>query len=165
MGGYGSGIWKSWGAKYPVERCLTLDLGYLRKNKLVYLGGFSSGTLTWSRNGEPIGSISYYFSGLILQLTYKKNGQDTETRVAITRTPAYFGGERLWFLCPICSRGEKLSKLYLPPNSKYFGCRKCHNLTYQSSQESRKYDGLYKLLARETGGSPQDIKKALKSFC
>ena len=29
-----------------------------------------------------------------------------------------------------------MNKLYLPPQAKYFGCRKCHDLSYRSSQEA-----------------------------
>ena len=32
----------------------------------------------------------------------------------------------------------QVAKLYLPPGSRYFGCRHCHNLTYTSCQEHDK---------------------------
>jgi hypothetical protein len=31
-----------------------------------------------------------------------------------------------------------VGKLYLPPYSRYFGCRLCHDLTYRSAQEHDK---------------------------
>ena len=31
-----------------------------------------------------------------------------------------------------------MAKLYLPPGSRYFGCRRCHRLTYTSCQEHDK---------------------------
>jgi hypothetical protein len=30
--------------------------------------------------------------------------------------------------------------LYLPPGGKFFGCRQCYDLTYESCQRSHKYD-------------------------
>lgn len=33
-------------------------------------------------------------------------------------------------------------KLYLPPGEHRFGCRQCHDLTYESSQESHMTDKL-----------------------
>ncbi|MCI0460572.1 MAG: hypothetical protein L0Z62_26765 [Gemmataceae bacterium] len=29
---------------------------------------------------------------------------------------------------------RRVAKLYLPPGVPYFGCRTCHNLTYESAQ-------------------------------
>jgi hypothetical protein len=45
------------------------------------------------------------------------------------------GGQRRCFRCPGC--GRPVFKLYRPPSSKWFGCRKCHDLTYYSV---RKHD-------------------------
>lgn len=42
-------------------------------------------------------------------------------------------GQRRWLACPNCSR--RMFKLYRPPNSQVFACRKCHDLTYRSVQE------------------------------
>jgi hypothetical protein len=33
-----------------------------------------------------------------------------------------------------------VGKLYLPPGGKFFGCRQCYDLTYESCQRSHKYD-------------------------
>ena len=30
--------------------------------------------------------------------------------------------------------GARVKKLYLPPGTRYFGCRRCHDLTYESVQ-------------------------------
>jgi pyruvate-formate lyase-activating enzyme len=43
-----------------------------------------------------------------------------------------------------------VAKLYLPPGSRYFGCRHCHNLTYQSCKEhDKRVDALAKLPYKE----------------
>lgn len=42
-------------------------------------------------------------------------------------------GQRRWLACPNC--GRRMFKLYRPPNSQVFACRKCHDLTYRSVQE------------------------------
>ena len=54
--------------------------------------------------------------------------------------------------------------LYLPPEERHFGCRECHELTYQSSQQSHKYDGLYALLAGEREGEKYDLLKGVYSY-
>ena len=50
-------------------------------------------------------------------------------------TPCRNGGQRSCFRCPLCS--QRIFKLYRPPSSRLFACRKCHNLTYNSV---RKHD-------------------------
>ena len=55
--------------------------------------------------------------------------------------------------------------LYLPPEEHCFGCRRCHDLTYESSQTNHKYDGLYALLAGgKREGETFEFLKAMYSF-
>jgi hypothetical protein len=65
------------------------------------------------------------------------------------------GGRRWWFTCPLIvngrSCGRRVGKRYLPPGARYFGRRRCHDLTYTSCQESHRYDRLFKSLAADTG--------------
>ena len=71
---------------------------------------------------------------------------DLDYKVALTWTPCYFGGRRWWFICPLvinrCECGRRVGALYLD-GGKYFGCRHCYNLTYESSKESHKFDRLF----------------------
>jgi len=48
----------------------------------------------------------------------------------LTTTKTGFGGDRLWFKCPICSR--KVGVFYRHPLSNIVGCWKCLNLEYRS---------------------------------
>jgi hypothetical protein len=34
--------------------------------------------------------------------------------------------------------GRRVGKLYLPPSARYFGCRHCYDLTYNSVQQHDK---------------------------
>jgi hypothetical protein len=85
----------------------------------------------------------------------------------MTRARAQFGRLRWWFVCPLLVRGEacnrRVAKLYLPPSSRYFGCRHCYRLTYTSCQESHKYDGVYRRLARDMGQDFETVKWAMES--
>jgi hypothetical protein len=91
---------------------------------------------------------------------------DYPVRLATTR-PNY-GGVRWWFVCPLVVRGvpcgQRAGKLHLPPGSLYFGCRACHGLTYASSQDSRKYDSLARLLSRSGDLDFETAKAALKEI-
>ncbi len=59
-------------------------------------------------------------------------------RVRLTKTKCKIAGWRYWLVCPLLLKdGEtpchrRVSVLYKPPGRKYFGCRHCHNLTYES---------------------------------
>lgn len=93
-------------------------------------------SLHWSRNGEPTGSIGYRIEGpedgqaTALRLIYSVNGEPTEQHVPLDWTDCNYGGSRPWVLCPVCAR--RVAILY---GGRRFACRKCHNLTYQSTRE------------------------------
>ncbi len=74
---------------------------------------------------------------LLLEYTHNKTDA-VKQRLTLTRTPCNYGGERVWFICPSC--GKRVAVLY--SGGKYFACRGCCNLTYQSCNETamdRKY--------------------------
>ena len=54
-------------------------------------------------------------------------------------TPCNFGGERPWFVCPgVVNRiacGRRVAILYGP--GKYFLCRHCYDLRYESQREDK----------------------------
>ncbi len=58
-------------------------------------------------------------------------------RAELETTDCHFGGKRYWFICPLIWDGTKCRRrtgvLYL--GGKYFGCRNCYDLAYQSQQE------------------------------
>jgi hypothetical protein len=111
--------------------------------------------------GRPVVRLSYSFVW-----TATQEQESHAYLVFLTTTRPRFGGLRWWFLCPLTVNGRpcnrRVGKLYLPPSGRYFGCRHCYDLTYTSCQESRKYDGLYRLLAREMGEDPVAIKRLMR---
>jgi hypothetical protein len=74
-----------------------------------------------------------------------------------------FGGLRWWFICPLTVNGvacgRRVGKLYLL--GRYYGCRHCHGLTYTSCQESHKYDGLIRFMARDMGKDFDAVKRIM----
>src|SRR5262245_42197552 len=102
-------------------------------------------TFTWTSTGGNKSSIGYFVTRCgdapTITLHYRwRNIEDVRIPVELQTTPTRFGGPRWWFTCPLCVRGvacnRRAAKLYLPPGARYFGCRKCHDLTYRSSQEA-----------------------------
>lgn len=84
----------------------------------------------------------------MLILRYRwQDREDIQLPVRFDVTPTQFGGERPWFICPLVVRevpcGRRCTKLYLPPGARYFGCRRCHDLTYASSQEAHQCERRY----------------------
>ncbi len=177
MGGFGSGRWKYYAKKRTVEDCWVLDLDE------VLLGNpdpdLPCGVLQAIRiNGNefPL-PIRYDFveneEGPYLDITYlrgtRESQEQVKERIELLSTRPNYGGARLYLSCPFTTEGERCGnrvlKLYLPPEERRFGCRKCHALNYQSSQQSHKYDGLYALLAGgEREGETYEFLKGMYSY-
>ncbi len=67
--------------------------------------------------------------------------------------PCNFGDERLWFICPGAGCGQRVAVLYGP--GKYFLCRHCYDLRYESQREDKKDRALRKAqkIRMRLGGS------------
>ena len=144
MGGFGSG--QRWSKKGTVEQRYSLDTVSMKRWNMLVPGTVERvGSFLWER-GEPMNSavVSYLLtvepSAGTLRLLYSMKSQDAnlDYPVRLVTTPCRLGGVRWWFICPLTKNGvpcgRRVRKLYLC--GKYFGCRHCHDLTYQSSQES-----------------------------
>ena len=108
------------------------------------------GFFLWQRSGCV---ISYEVSGegsewRTLELSYSGVRQ----RVELEATRPFYGGLRWWWRCPNC--GVRAVKLYLPPRCYLFKCRVCHDLSYESAQNSGAfYYRLFKMDAARLGMS------------
>jgi hypothetical protein len=63
---------------------------------------------------------------------YKPKRYKPVSSFSLVATPCFFGGERLWFLCPSCSK--RVGVLYFIQNA--YACRSCSNLAYRSQQKN-----------------------------
>ena len=146
MGGYGSG--RRYGrAKRTVERCLILSSAKLQRDRLLRAGLHAPGSVTWSvaATGEKTDSVGCEVNTLDradawirLHYTRVQDKDEVAFRVRLTTTPLPWGGVRWWFVCPLTvngrSCGRRCGNLYLPPGGRYFGCRVCYDLTYESTR-------------------------------
>lgn len=131
-------------AKYTCEASKRVEMPFLKKNG--YLFDYPKiGTIEWTSYRKPSGSISILVNSkeLYVQFNYTQTPHGSEPekldyRVQLVITHCYFGGIRYWFSCPLQLNGQtcnrRVSILYL--GRKYFGCRRCHDLAYNSQQES-----------------------------
>ena len=59
---------------------------------------------------------------------------------------------------PMRLGGRRAGKLYLPSVARYFGCRRCYDLTYRSCQESHKFDTMWAELGRHLRLPPNIVR-------
>ena len=83
--------------------------------------------------------------------------EDVRETVPLEWTPCNFGGERPWFVCPGVVNGVRCGRraaiLYGP--GKYFLCRHCYDLRYESQRENKVYRALHRAqnIRERLGGS------------
>lgn len=119
--------------------------GYLKS-------GWQAGGIKWTNGWTGKESnISFYINifGVdnYLQLVYTQTDyssgekQDFDYKIALTTTRCHFGGVRYWFTCPWYANGKycgrRVGVLYL--GGKYFACRYCYDLSYESRNENRRF--------------------------
>ena len=136
------GRW-SYSNRQEADGLRKVNLSFLKREGY-FNRSWRSGIVTWSRNGEKTGSISIQsfisdderYIQFVYTQTDRYSGEKTDLdyKIALTTTPCYFGGKRYWFICPWYANkvycGRRVGVLYL--DGKYFACRHCYDLTYNS---------------------------------
>lgn len=127
-----------WNTKTLVESCRQIDVNrWHREGGLT--PGYCFNWAWWSEKGDKRASISIKALPGAVELSYTLNpgtsrAEDVLYQVEIERTPCHYGGERSWFICPGRGCGRRVAKLYLPYGGKYFLCRHCYGLAYESQR-------------------------------
>jgi len=130
-------------AKLEADGLKKIDIPFLKKQGYLK-NSWASGTMTWSRNGTTTGSVGIQsvirddekYIRIYYTQTDHSTGQKTDFdyQIPLVTTPCYFGGFRYWFQCPWYANGvhcqKRVGVLYL--GDKYFACRHCYLLTYES---------------------------------
>lgn len=137
--------------KDTVEDCRSVSIAFLKKHD--YFCGYRYGLIAWTNwQGEQTASIGVTvcttdgenYARFQYTNTRRSTGVKTECdyKVRLVTTPCHLGGVRWWFICPLSRngvpRGRRVGKLYCPPGSMYYGCRHCHDLSYESRNESHR---------------------------
>lgn len=154
MGGYGSG--QRWG-RPTADESRRIDLAWMIRKGLAEPGAIRGGTLSWSRGDEPAGRIGYTAdmfdpeqARLVLQyaVTDRDSGEarNYTQRIRLSYTVPRYGGKRWWMHCPVT--GQRVGKLYMPPNAETFACRTVWRLGYKSQRVTPRdavFERLYRL--------------------
>jgi len=139
----GSGEWYRYGKKQTIENYRSLDVNWL--NRRGYLMAGSRVSVHWSQAHKFSGSLNVKAIESFLILDYKYKSDDewesiTES-ILLSRTRCNYGGTRTWFICPGVKNGipcqRRVTKLYLV--GKYFCCRHCYELVYESQRELKRH--------------------------
>lgn len=145
-------------AKTRVERCLTISIG----DVVAQRDGISRGKVLWEWFGGITSSVAFETNWLTATPTVTFQYADDEygnglVRLKIDLQASFLchGGKRWWLSCPITRDGKTCNRrcgtLHLPPHHEFFGCRLCHNLAYESSQQAHQYERLITRITESRG--------------
>jgi hypothetical protein len=157
---------RRWTTRLTVEECYALDIGQLVRAGVFDADPRSLCAFTWNNSaGMPTSSVTFRVfpdrtGALALHFDHQVPATPfTPPRVQrqviqLTVTKCHFGGMRPWFRCALIRRGypckRRVKIIYSTPREKLFGCRECHNLTYESTQRhDKRIDWLLGLPAAE----------------
>ena len=149
-GGHLAGTGKHKTTDYRQLNISKLAKGDLLKSGLQY--GWE-----WKRRGRVVAAITISTEQDRIKLDYQtstdgQNKQDHSYYIGLNFTPCHMGGQRTWFICPSCQKRAAI--LY---GKRVFACRKCCELVYPITTESkldrktRKLDKLRERLQWQAG--------------
>lgn len=155
MGGWNSG---RHGGTDCTDDCRSIDIRRWQRDGLLITG--RSFNWQWTQSGETVANIGVTAEDgrVMLSYRYRRNEgewQSLDYPVKLATTPCTYGGLRYWFTCPAIGCGRRVALLYL--GDKYFACRHCYQLAYESQREpdydrhARRADKIRKRLEWEPG--------------
>lgn len=138
MGGLGSG---RHGGRPTANMSWQIDIAWMVRTRRALPGRLTSGTLSWTCEGQSVGWANYEadmrnLEAAELRLSYSRGSdedrEDVRQVVRLTYTQPNYGGRRWWMICPY--RNNRCGKLYLPLSGDRFAGRMAWQLTYQSQR-------------------------------
>lgn len=147
-------------AKQEAESSNKLKIFWLKKHGYLnrecsYQSGGIKWTYGWSENESSIGfSVTKenletpQETGYIrLQYTHTNRNTDEKEsmdyRVELATTDCNYGGKRYWFICPLTKSGRYCGRRVgvLFSIGKWFGCRHCGDIAYNSQMQGGRNKG------------------------
>lgn len=155
-----SAVFKKIMAKQVAEHSNRLSIFWLKKHGYLHKDySYNAGNIKWTYGESDEGSnISFSVSRddwgkpeektyIKLIYTYTDNWsgekESMNYEIKLASTLCNFGGKRYWFICPLVKNGNycgrRVGVLY--NFGKWFGCRHCGNIAYNSQMQSERYKG------------------------
>ncbi len=157
-------------SKTTAESSHALSIFWLKKQGFLdssYKSGFITWTYGLSENKSSVGfsivkdSWDIAEENTYIELKYTHTDRwteeksDMDVKITLTATPCSYGGKRYWFVCPLTKNGRycgrRVGVIYVI--GKWFGCRHCGEIAYQSQMYGGRYKGFVSI---------PDIEKAEK---
>jgi hypothetical protein len=140
----------AYGGRATCESCKSIDVRRWQREGRLSPGQFFS--CSWTRGGEPSGSISVRTELGAVVLIYRSRKlsatewRSIEQRVSIDWTACHLGGQRPWFVCSSYSSGRYCGRraALLYAAGELFACRRCYGLAYEGQQERPMWRGISK---------------------
>ncbi len=154
---------RPYGGAPTCEDCPAIDVRAWQRKGLLHPG--QSFPYSWSREGEPCGSIRVRTEPNAVVLSFYARDWDSDAwklvnqRVQIARTVCHLGGHRPWFCCTAYSNGRRcgrrVAKVFLG-ESPCFACRHCCGLNFASQHEGPRLRSITRSrkIRMRLGGSP-----------
>jgi hypothetical protein len=153
---------RRWTNRLTVEECCSFDIAELVRAGALPGDPRALCSTTWTHSsGSSMQKVTFrvlpgHTRGLVIHVyhsvpaTLYDPARIQQQSIPIATTACNFGGVRYWFRCPLIRDGYPCRirgrVLYATPHERLFGCRKCHNLTYESVQKhDKRIDQLLKL--------------------
>lgn len=151
MGGWGSNRWGAYQRKARIEESLALETTAFCR---VPVGSMLN--VSWGKENHIKAKRTE--NGVFLGYKSAKTDEVVGEALEIVFNSK---SNRWYWVCPDCCRS--VTKLHKPFDKLLFRCRHCHNLTYKSVQERRKYQSLARYLAKGTDLTPKQMERFLHS--
>ena len=118
---------------------IMVTISFLSKQGYLKLNQWRDGTITWSRNGNKISSISIKVNtqpeSSYIELDYKCNGNQINYKVQLISVTSNIGKGLVWyFICP--HTGKRCRNLYLA-NTYFYHRSAFRGCMYRSQTESK----------------------------
>jgi hypothetical protein len=133
---------RPYGGAPSCEGCPAIDVRVWQRQGR--LRPFQSFPYSWSREGEPCGSINVRTEPSAVVLSFRARDWESDEyktinqRVPIVWTDCHLGGHRPWFLCSAYSNGQhcgrRVAKIFFG-GGRCFACRHCYGLLFASQLE------------------------------
>jgi hypothetical protein len=123
-------------SKLTTNHCFSLDIRFFKKHGYLENGNVVYGDVNhrFRNSGRTLSTSIKAFNGKKLLLGYKINGEELAYKVPIVYSECNYGGQRPWFRCPNTRCDRRVGMLFL--RGKYYLCRHCHQLAYETQNMS-----------------------------